>query len=911
MKRLFSYLTVPLLSLVLVLSVTFAFSSPAYAATPTPPTTPALKCPVTVISWAVCPVIDGMVQATEWLDNFINSQLSVGSPGASSDPNQIFCDSQSAVGTATQSCQAFYNAWASMRDIALGLMAIAAIIVLISQALGFELLDAYTIRKVLPRLLIAAFGITLSWPLMQFFVTFTNDLAFGIRYLIYAPFEGLRSPTLSGGGAAVGSLFALGALNVLGWAGLLTFVLTAALAVVVGFIVIVLRQLLIILLIIVAPVAIVAYILPHTQRVWKLWWESFSKALLMFALISAMIAIGRVFAVVNGVDNANTSSLNQLVGFAAYFLPYFLIPMTFKFAGGALRNIGGMINDRSRGVFGGLRNYRSNVAKKNMHDNATGNRLHGDTYGGLMKPYGVFASNFNRTTAGVANLRNAGYNPRRMRQRMSAARSTRITDEAKEGLEKNEKVRQLTSDDDLVEASLHASERINAGDTRGYEALVREELENRNYHNVEQGVALLRSAHNSMETEAFDTAMAIAAFGTSSGLTPDYVQDPVTGETTIVGGAARGRAIINEVAGGDRQRAIQMLGAARQLAESKGRFDLAGGSFTEDAEILDDMYKGQLTEARANDRLLRGALDGTGRGRIFAGHRRNIDAMAPQVRNLLDESFGYQHRAANANPVRGLDPTNPTQLTPGNPQEVVQQLAFAANSLDAASSNSAESARVFNDQVLSQTVNFHNLDRPTLDALRTITYARNPDGTVMRNTVTGQPVLRNINDIGSNGVMTYGQIIEAMRNDEQFGRYRREYGRFSNEAAAANAAAAGAQPPPAAAAGAAGPPGGGPAGGGAPPPSDRRLKRNIKYITTLGDIDLYSFQYNWSDQIYVGVMAQDLLLTHPGAVVQHKDSFYRVDYSSLGLALTSLEEFHSRIDSFNKGVSLLRSTSDQ
>ena len=900
MRRLLSYFTALLLPLVVVLSVISASPAQTYAApvpAPAPVATPSLNCPVTVLSWAICPVVDFLVQVTEQIDNFINSELSVGSPGATSDPNQIFCDSQSSP-SSQQSCAAFYDAWASMRDIALGLMAIAAMIVLISQALGFEFLDAYTIRKSLPRLLVAAFGITLSWPLMQFFVTFTNDLAFGIRFLIYAPFEHLHSAVLSGGGAVVGSLFSLAALNVLGIAGILSFGLTAALACIIGFIVIVLRQLLIIMLIIVAPIAIVSYILPHTQRVWKLWWESFSKALLMFALISAMIAIGRVFAVVNQVDQVHASSIEQLVGFTAYFLPYLLIPLSFRFAGGALRGIGGFVNDRSRGAFGGIKGYRSNVAKKNMHDNATGNRLHGDTYGGLMKPYGVFASNFNRATAGTANLRNAGYNPRRMRQRMSAARSTRVTDEAKEAMEKNQNVRQLTADDDLVEASLFASNEIRNGSTEGFESLVRQDLEKRNYHNVEQGVALIRSAHNSMASDSFDTAMGIAAFGTSSGLTPDYTEDPVTGETVITGGAAEGRAIINQVAGGDRQRAIQMLGAARQLAESKGRFDLAGGSFTEDAEILDDMHKGNLTEERANDRLLRGALDGTGRGRIFAGHRRNIDAMAPQVRNLLDESFGYNHRAFNQAAVRAADPSNPAQRAPGNPQEVIQQLAFAANSLDAASSNSAESARVFNDQVLSQQVNLHDLDPHVLNALGTITYAKNPQTGATLRDATGRPYLRDLNELGTNknGVMTYGQIVEAMRNDEQFGRYRREYGRFSTEAAAANAAVAGAQPPqpPPQPGGAAG---GGPGGA----PSDKRLKRNVKYVTTLnGNVDLFSFQYIWSDQIYVGVMAQDLLQTYPEAVILYPDGFYRVDYSKLGLEMTTLEEFHARMDSLTK-----------
>ncbi len=733
------------------------------------------------LSWISCPIVDGLTKAISFMDNQINSQMSVGSEGDSTDPNQIFCDSKSVARTVKldngtvkniRPCEAYYNAWSSVRDLALGIMVIIGIIVLMSQALGLEILDAYTIRKVMPRLVIAAVAITLSWQLMQFFVQLSNDLAYGVRYIIYQPFAGLGNPILTGQAQGLFDVFALSALTALGWIGLLSYLGTAALFVFVGFIVLVLRELLITMLIIVAPIAIVAYVLPNTQRYYKLWWESFSKALLMFALISGMIALGRVTAVVAGVGSEdNVKPLAQIVGFVAYFLPYVMILFTFRFAGSALSAISNAVQQRSQGGFNALKGYRSNVAKKNLADLRTGNRLKGEGYGGVMAPYGMFARNFNRLSAGVANVPNAGYNPRRMRARMSAARSNRLIDEAKEAMEKNSDVRALTSDDDLVEASLYAADQIRQGSNRGYESLVREDLERRGYHNVEQGVGLIRRGRNSMNSDSFDSAMAIAQFGTSSGLTPTLQDNPVTGQREIVGGGAQGREMINRVAGNDRQRAIEMLGAARQLAESKGRFDLVGGSFTEDAEMLDELHNGTINQQDLNQRLLRGALDGTGRSRIFGGHRRNLDIMAPEVRELLDESFGVARRTTND----GGQTIGPGG--PGQPTEVIQQLAYAANALDAASHNSAESARVVADQVYNQEIDLRTLNPEVLDALGTITYQRDPAGRVIRDPVTNRPVLRT--DLG---VTTYGNIIEALRSDENFGRYRREYGSAQREA---------------------------------------------------------------------------------------------------------------------------------
>jgi hypothetical protein len=256
------------------------------------------------------------------------------------------------------------------------LVAVFALVAIVSQALGFEIIDAYTIRKVLPRLLIAAIGITLSWPLMVFFINFTDALGFGVRQLIYAPFSGQGAAFQKvefGGGAQVLTFFAAGgAIVALGFAGLLSFVATAALAVAVAFLVLTLRQMIVVLLVIFAPIAIACFILPNTQKVWKLWHDSFTKALLMFPIIAGFIAIGRVFAAVN---SHGAGSVNQIIAFTAYFAPYFLIPFTFRLAGGAVATIGGLVNDRSRGAFDRLKKFRGAKTAENFHNMKEGKRF--------------------------------------------------------------------------------------------------------------------------------------------------------------------------------------------------------------------------------------------------------------------------------------------------------------------------------------------------------------------------------------------------------------------------------------------------------------------------------------------------------------------------------------------------------
>jgi hypothetical protein len=76
--------------------------------------------------------------------------------------------------------------------------------------------------------------------------------------------------------------------------------------------------------------------------------------------------------------------------------------------------------------------------------------------------------------------------------------------------------------------------------------------------------------------------------------------------------------------------------------------------------------------------------------------------------------------------------------------------------------------------------------------------------------------------------------------------------------------------------------------------SDRRLKRDVRLLLTLPNgMKLYSFRYLWSDTIYVGVMAQDLLRNPAwrAAVIRRKDGHYGVDYAAVGLRMATLAEF--------------------
>jgi len=316
------------------------------------------------ITWILCPIInDVLVPAINWIDGLITDQLDINTAPIFGNASGNNCKNPS------NASSAYYCAWQSFRNLALGLLAIAGLVIIISQALGMEILDAYTIRKTLPKLLTAVIGISLSWPLMHFAIDLSNGLGLGVRHLIYAPFHGLNENlNFSSGASALAITGALPAWILIGGlGGLLALAATAGLAVLVAITILILRQIAIILLMLLSPIAFVAYILPNTNRVWRLWWDSFSKALLMFPLIAGFIAAGRVFSAI-AVQSGDT--IHQVIGFVAYFAPYFMIPMTLRMAGGLVGGLGNFVNSRAQGGFNFLRNARAEAGKKKQAEYA-------------------------------------------------------------------------------------------------------------------------------------------------------------------------------------------------------------------------------------------------------------------------------------------------------------------------------------------------------------------------------------------------------------------------------------------------------------------------------------------------------------------------------------------------------------
>jgi hypothetical protein len=201
-----------------------------------------------------------------------------------------------------------HTVWATMRNIALLMLVPIMLVMVIGTALDYGPFDAYTVKKALPRMFAAVMFISLSWPIVTFLIDLSDVVGIGVLNLIQniggahgtITLGSLLSPgqdqavfwsiiagtavTWLGGGLSVGIVISLA--------------VSAFLALLVGYLTLLFRLLAILSLLIFSPLAILAWIFPGNDRIWKFWKDGLITLLTVYPVVMAIIGIGRVMAYV-------------------------------------------------------------------------------------------------------------------------------------------------------------------------------------------------------------------------------------------------------------------------------------------------------------------------------------------------------------------------------------------------------------------------------------------------------------------------------------------------------------------------------------------------------------------------------------------------------------------------------------
>jgi hypothetical protein len=283
----------------------------------------------TTLEWLACPLITAMSKSAELLNSAVEKQLDF--HPADFLPND---------GPA-------HKAWNVIKDLVSSVLIIILLIMVISQSIGTGVFEAYTVKKILPRLVIAVVAMQLSWDLCIFLINFVDSLGTGLASLLAAPFGGPGNLDLGsllnheGPGAGVtvevtltAALVSAGFLGATFLPGAFLIAFSIFMAVLVGLASVLLRNIIIIACVLFSPLALLVWVMPGSamQGYWKQWRENFTKVLLLFPLMIGIIYAGRIFAYVAG-GAKNVGVLNIIMILVGFFAPYYFLPKAFKYGG--------------------------------------------------------------------------------------------------------------------------------------------------------------------------------------------------------------------------------------------------------------------------------------------------------------------------------------------------------------------------------------------------------------------------------------------------------------------------------------------------------------------------------------------------------------------------------------------------
>lgn len=361
----------------------------------------ASSCSVSGIGWIVCPVSVFLAEAMDNVFNILSDMIKV-QPSVLGDPNN-----------------SMYIAWNTMRNIANVAFVIVFLIIIYSQLTSFGVSN-YGLKKLIPRLIIAAILVNVSFIVSAIAIDISNILGYsiqnvfnGIRENVFNltddnfgavnaavdnPWARLTTVILAGGGAIGGVYYlASGGLYML-----IPLLLGLILTLIFVVIVLAARQAIIVILVIISPIAFVANLLPNTEKWFDKWKDLFMTMLIFFPAFSLVFG-GSQLAGQLIIQNAGGNIVTVLFGMAVQIAPLVITPLLLKFSGSLLGRIAQIANNPSKGILDRNKNWAGARADYTKQRNIAGE-----------------GRKFNPTTWGAGMVRNTDFRKRRLKDKTDA-----------------------------------------------------------------------------------------------------------------------------------------------------------------------------------------------------------------------------------------------------------------------------------------------------------------------------------------------------------------------------------------------------------------------------------------------------------------------------------------------------------
>lgn len=365
------------------------------------------SCAVNGVGWIVCSMskflASAMDKAYEWISEFL-----VIKP------------------LTTDTTSGLFQAWNVARGIANACFIVAFLIIIYSQITSYGISN-YEIKKMIPRLIIAAVLVNVSYYICSIAVDVSNILGDSIAKALteirnslpaqntQITWSSMTTTILSGGtiGAAALGIMASGGVAAL-VPLLVPILIGGLLSLLVALMVLAARQALVVVLVVIAPIAFVAYLLPNTEKHFERWRGIFMNMLMIFPLFSLLFGGAQLAAsiIIQSTDQLPVVILAMFVQVA----PLMITPFLMRVSHNLLTQLGGFMDNPRKGIMDRSRNWANEQSQlaRERHNAKGANRPWYTSSGlsyrrarGQVHRANAIKMNQERVAAAIANERRA------------------------------------------------------------------------------------------------------------------------------------------------------------------------------------------------------------------------------------------------------------------------------------------------------------------------------------------------------------------------------------------------------------------------------------------------------------------------------------------------------------------------
>ena len=315
------------------------------------------------IGWLVCPSTGVLTKAVDGIYSVIAKFLSI---------KPLLSDVSSPI----------YQVWSYVRNITNIVFIVFILVIILSQLSGVGISN-YGIKRTLPKIIIAAILVNLSWIICVLAVDLSNILGSSLRSFFSNIEEstvasGLLASTpdaiklnwgdlagliISGGAIAGFTIGLSGGLASLLWP-LILMVISAFISVCIALVTVAARQALVYLLIMISPLAFVCYLLPNTENWYKKWKNMLFQMLIFYPAFSVLFGASSLasWVLIASAEDA----MMLILGLAVKVVPLFMAWQMLKMSGTIPGQISAALTKASAKPLASAREYtseRRNIAR--------------------------------------------------------------------------------------------------------------------------------------------------------------------------------------------------------------------------------------------------------------------------------------------------------------------------------------------------------------------------------------------------------------------------------------------------------------------------------------------------------------------------------------------------------------------